>query len=179
MFSKYFIVLPFTLLFASFSSAGIISYSYSFDANTDCDNRCYHDNSKSRLNDGLLGSGRAQYNASNNWVGWKQEAPVYLEFMFENSAQIDSIEFGGLTNHSLGTLYFDVYSNQSGIWELETNGLRTRTQDSDNRYSITGLDVTTDSIKLSFSSSDRWVLIDEVVFNGTNISIPEPEQHGY
>ncbi len=167
------------MLFSNISFSGIINYSYDFYISTNCDNRCYHDYTRTALQDGILGTGSAQYNASNGWVGWnrwRKPEPVNIDFFFDTTNQINNIDFGGLTNNVQGTLFFSVFSKQSGNWQLESTGSRTSVINSDNRYSITGLSFVTDSVRLAFTtdSGDRWVLLDEVSFAGSTVSVPEP-----
>jgi hypothetical protein len=154
---------------ASFSNAATITgYTYNFTDSPDCDNRCYHDSARSRLRDGVRGSGSAQYNASTGWVGWQDGQPIDIYFSFDDLYSFTQIDFGNLTNKANGSLAFSVYSNEDRVWDLETSGSR-----SSGRSSITGIDFTTDQIRLSFSSSNDWVLIDEVSFSGSPV-VPIP-----
>jgi hypothetical protein len=164
-----------TFALSGLATAASIDFTYDFNQGTRCDNRCYHDTTRTKLSDGSRGGGNTQYQSGNNWVGWKASS-VQLDFSLSETSQVNQIDFGSITNTSNGTVSFNVYSILDGVSQLETAGQRTRSSGGNNRYSIEGLDFVADSVMIDFSSSNSWLLLDEVSFDGLPApsSVPLP-----
>ena len=99
---------------------------------------------------------------------------MQLDFSLSETSQVNQIDFGSITNSSNGTVSFNVYSIFDGVSQLETAGQRTRPSGGNNRYSIEGLDFVADSVMIEFSSSNKWLLLDEVSFDGFPAPSPVP-----
>jgi len=168
MLNKMFVLL--CLLLPLGANAGFIDFTYDFNQSTECDNRCYHDTTRTKLSDGSRGGGNTQYQSGLNWVGWTASS-VQLDFSLSETSQVNQIDFGSITNSSNGTVSFNVYSILDGVSQLETTGQRSG---GNNRYSIEGLDFIADSVMIDFSSNNSWLLLDEVSFAGLAAPSPVP-----
>ena len=126
----------------------------------------------------MIGSGTAQYNASEGWVGWNigwstNKSPVNIDFTFTSTIDISSISIGALTNDPYQSPLLSVFQNTTNGWEFVSstaiNNVGTHL------YGFDGLNIHSDRIRLTASSPNNWVLMDEVSFVAA--PVPEPETY--
>jgi hypothetical protein len=175
---KNYLVVASTLIFSSAAFAGTVSpLSYSYTAANSCDNRCYYDFSFTKLTDGVLGSGDAQYNSSEGWVGWNvgwsQAKPdVTIDFTFSNAISFTDISFGALTGGNSSGFSFSVMEDTGSGWGYVAGGSQVAT--SSHRYSLSNLNFVNSKVRLSVNSLDNWILLDEIGFGGSVYVAPPP-----
>lgn len=147
---------------------------YSFDKDAGCDNRCYYDNQQTKLTDGFYASGYAQYNTGEGWVGWKlaNNETVTIDFQFATLSHIDSLTIDAITAYGNVLPSFSLFFlNETGNWS--PLNLPTSTWQGHTLNIASSFDST--SIRIQGSSTDGWLLVDEVTFNGAPInSVPNP-----
>lgn len=154
----------------------LLPASYSFDRVTSCDNRCYTDPLANKLTDGQFATGAAQYNAGEGWVGWRSNSKTNIDFLFAEATQIQSILLSTISNTVGLAPNVSVYGKDNeGTWQ-QISDFSSASQVGAHLYSLSGLNLFGTSLRLSVSSQDQWVLMDEVQFVGVT-PVPEPETY--
>ena len=143
-----------------------IPYTYNFTANTDCDNRCYHDGAKSKLIDDYINTGGNQYNAGLGYVGWDTRGSVPVDFYFSDDYIITDIEVYGIGNiQGTSSIYFD----ENEYINLDINNIGTGRASASN----TGI-ILSDHLTIDLNSGgNRWVMASEIDFIGYEASTTE------
>lgn len=175
------------LLFSvTFARSEVIKpLSYTFDRTTGCDNRCYDDYSHTKLIDGFYGSGAAQYQAGEGWIGWNigpngyPGQTVNIDFVFSVGSSFNSVEISSISNSAYAMPTFELYKkNSNGFWDAVQFPI-SNANVSKHLTFFSGFSVSGESVRLKVASND-WALVDEVIFNQDNSTIPSvPEPASY
>ena len=162
--------------------------SYTFDQSTACGSWCYHDPSRTKLTDGVIGNAGWAANAGSEWVGWVYQPLVNIDFSFASVSSIGSVSIGS-TQDYLGDVAlptFSVSAFESGNWVLKGTLVNPPSSANDNSpystaphsfYTLSNLDITSNKVRVSVSANGPWSFVDEVRFTGNVSAVPEPETY--
>lgn len=157
---------------------------YTFDQATACGTWCYHDPSNTKLTDGIVGNRGWALNAGTEWVGWRNISEVNITFQFAGPMNFSSVSVG-TTQDNLSDVVvpsFTLWAYLGGSWTQQaviTNPASNANDSSSGDagphlvFTFSGLNVTTDQLRLTASANGPWTFVDEVSFNAA--PVPEPE----
>lgn len=138
----------------------------------------------SKLTDGIVGTAGWAANAGTEWDGWVGKPIVNIDFNFGSAKSISSVSIGS-TQDSLGDVVlpsYGVYSSTDGTtWTLVQSLVVPPSSANDNSpysiaphgfYTLSGLGITAQYIRVAALANGPWTFVDEVQFDGT--TVPEP-----
>ena len=170
-------------------AATITPSSYTFDQATACGTWCYHDASLTKLTDGVVGTAGWAANAGSEWAGWAGQPVVNIDFSFAAVSSIDAVAIGS-TQDSLADVAlpsFAVYAYESGAWALkgtlinppsDANNVNAFSTAPHSFYTLSGLGILSDKVRVAVSANGPWSFVDEVRFVGAAAApVPEPDTY--
>lgn len=170
-------------------AATVTPSSYTFDQPTACGTWCYHDASLTKLTDGVVGTAGWAANAGSEWAGWSGQAVVNIDFSFAAVSSIASVSIGS-TQDSLADVAlpsFAVYAYESGAWALkgtlinppsDANNVNAYSTAPHSFYTLSGLGIVSDKVRVAVSANGPWSFVDEVRFDGAGVApVPEPDTY--
>jgi len=158
--------------------------SYTFDQSPACGSWCYYDLNFTKLTDGVLGTAGWAANQGAEWVGWESVPAVNITFQFSGAQTFSSVSVGS-TQDNLGDVAlpsFQLWAFQGSSWVQVGNISNPPSSANDNweyssaphpMYTFSGLNVTTDKLRVTATANGPWIFMDEVTFSATT-PVPEP-----
>lgn len=167
------------------SQIEILPASYSFDKLTDCGSYCYDDETGIQLIDGDYGVDLWNANLGNGpayeWVGWKNDTPVNIDFDFGTSTQVDSIHVGSVQDSAWVILpSIEILSSQDKVsWESITSLFVPKSTANNYKHKtfiFDNLAIHDQYIRISLTHSLDWpwAFTDEVDFYTNLAPVPVP-----
>jgi hypothetical protein len=164
----------------------ILPDSYMIDRDTDTGSYSYHDWTGEQLIDDAygiapwsadLGSGHAY-----EWLGWRYDTPVNIDFDFGTVTRIDDVHVGTVQDHPNDVVIpsFEIFSsNDASSWTSEAYLYVPESTDNNNIYETfvfgdLGISAQFVRVSLIHSYNGPWTFVDEVDFFQDAAPVPEP-----
>lgn len=160
--------------------------SYTYDQSPDCGTWCYFDPTMTKLTDGVLGRAGWAVNQGQDWVGWLDTPVVNIDFNLGGVTDVGSVSIGSTQEGTINVMLpsFDVYELVGSDWVLKGSlNIPPSTANDHDRfdpsahafYTLSGLDIHSQFLRLTARANGRWIALDEVRFNAqANNPVPEP-----
>lgn len=171
------------------SSAGaleILPDSYTFDKATDTGSYQYHDWTGRQLIDGEYGIAPWYADLGNGnayeWVGWRYDTPINIDFDFGAASAIDSINVGSVQDHPADVVLpsIAILSSDDGISWVSAAYINVPESTDNNNIYMTyefdslGIQAQYVRVQLTHSLDGPWTFLDEVDFFTDSAPVPEP-----
>lgn len=185
----FFIVLAVLFLCLGANSAGaleILPDSYTFDRDTDTGTYAYHDWTGIQIIDGEYGIAPWSADLGNGnayeWVGWRYDTPINIDFDFGAVTAIDSINVGSVQDHINDVVLpsIEILSSDDGMsWVSAAYIYVPESSDNNNIYmtyefDTLGIQAQYVRVQLIHSYNGPWTFVDEVDFFTDSAPVPEP-----